>query len=101
MSAKFKDRHLLGTGAAACAICCAPPLLALAGIAGAGLVATVATFAFAGLAFGAVVLVASLLAVWARRRSTAAEVACSDEGPVEVTITARPKDTARASEPGR
>lgn len=67
MSAKLKDRHLFGTGVAACAVCCAPSLLALLGIAGAGLAATIATvafagLAFAGLAFGAVVLAASPLA---------------------------------------
>jgi hypothetical protein len=86
----MKDRHLIGAGAAACAVCCAPPLLALLGIAGVGLAATIATVAFAGLAFGVVVLAGSLLALWARRRASAD--VCATEGPVDVTIGARPTD---------
>lgn len=93
MSAKIKDRHLLGAGAAVCAVCCAPPLLALLGIAGVGLTATMATFAFAGLAFGVVVLAGSLLALWVRRR--AAADACAHDGPVDVVIGARPTDAPR------
>lgn len=94
MNPKLKDRHLFGAGAAACAVCCAPPLLALIGIAGAGLAATIATVAFAGLSFGVVVLAGSTLALWARRRASAR--ACAPDGPVEgpvdVTIGARPTD---------
>lgn len=94
MSERIKDRHLLGAGAAACAVCCAPPLLALVGLAGAGLVATVATLALAGLAFGAVVLAASVVAVWVRRRATARVGAPGGlvHGPVDVVIGARPDD---------
>ena len=92
MTKKIKDRHLYGVGAAACAVCCAPPILALLGIAGAGLAATVATIAFAGLAFGLVVLAGTLIGVWARGRRHAAASSCVDEGPVDVTITASPPD---------
>lgn len=94
MKTKIKDRHLLGAGAAACAICCAPPLLAVLGIAGAGLAATLATVVFAGLVFGVVVLMASLLAVWARGRHRGPAKTCADDGPVELTLTAAPGDTA-------
>lgn len=94
MSAKIKDRHLYGAGAAACALCCAPPILALLGIAGAGLAATVATVAFAGVAFGLVILAATLLGAWARSRGArTATDTCSDDGPVAVTISAPPPDT--------
>ena len=93
MRPKMKDRHLFGAGAAACAVCCAPPILALLGIAGAGVAATVATIALAGLTFGLVVLAATLLGLWARsRRARTSTDACSDDGPVEVTISARPPD---------
>ena len=97
MSAKFKDRHLLGAGAAACAVCCAPPLLALLGIAGTGAVAALATAAFAGIAFGLVVLAASLLGIWAvRRRARATGAQCGTaqptSEPVEVTISTTPPD---------
>lgn len=62
-------RYLIGGGAAACAVCCAPPVLAPIGIAGAGSVATVATFALAGLVLALVVAVASLIAfVLGKRR---------------------------------
>lgn len=94
MSTTIKDRHLFSAGAAACAVCCAPPLLALLGIAGAGALATVATVAFAGLAFGLVVLAASLLGMWATRRERTPNQPCSvdgpADGPVDVTISATP-----------
>ena len=91
MNPKLKDRHLFGAGAAVCAVCCAPPLLAVLGIAGAGLAATLATVAFAGLAFGAVVLAATLFGVWARRRTQGA-AGCVQKGPVDVAITVAPPD---------
>jgi hypothetical protein len=99
VSATIKDRHLFGAGAAACAVCCAPPVLALLGIASAGVAASLATVVFAGLAFGAVVLTASLLATWAHRRTHEAE-ACA-EGHVDLTITARPPDALEGSSTGR
>lgn len=98
MSTRIKDRHLLGAGAAACAVCCAPPLLALLGIAGAGAVATVATIAIAGVTFGTVVLAATLVGLWARKRAHRADPAshcASDEnnaGPVDVTIGTAPSE---------
>jgi len=61
-------RYLIGGGAAACAVCCAPPVLALAGIAGAGVFATVATFAFAGLVFALVVAALSVATYVVRKR---------------------------------
>jgi hypothetical protein len=99
VSAKIKDRHLLGAGAAACAVCCTPLLLALLGIAGAGAVATIATIAFAGIAFGAVALGATLLGLWVRKRAHEAAAAspCAGEdvgeGPVDVTIGTAPRET--------
>ena len=86
----LKDRHLFGAGAAACAVCCAAPLLTLLGIVGAA--ATVATFIFAGAAFGLVVAAGALLAVWNQRRQPQAVVACApDPGPVDLEFsTTRP-----------
>lgn len=60
-------RYLIG-GAAACAVCCAPPVLALLGIAGTGAVATAATLAFAGLTFALVVAALAVVAFVVRRR---------------------------------
>ena len=85
----LKDYHLFGAGAAACAICCAVPLLALLSIAGAA--ATVATFVFAGVVFGLVVAAGALLAVWTQRRQRQ-RGACgpeADQGPVDLEFSAR------------
>ncbi|MGL5810698.1 MAG: hypothetical protein ACRCYQ_12200 [Nocardioides sp.] len=93
----IKNRHLYGAGAAACAVCCAPPLMALLGIAGVGAAATIATIAFAGIAFGAVLLGATLLGLWARTRAhhPASTIPCdtgdSGEGPIDIAIGAAPK----------
>ena len=69
----LKDRHVWGAGAAACAVCCAVPLMTLLGIGVAGTAATVATFAFAGGIFAVVVGVGSLAAVWTQRRRRRAD----------------------------
>lgn len=61
-------RYVIGGGVAACAVCCAPPLLALLGIAGAGLAATIATVVLAGLTFGLVVAALTVIGVMARKR---------------------------------
>jgi xanthosine utilization system XapX-like protein len=59
---------VVGLGAAACAVCCAPPLMALLGIAGVGFAATLFTALLAGLSFAVVVSAATVVAVIARRR---------------------------------
>lgn len=88
MSLSLKDRHLYGAGAAACAVCCAAPLLTLLGIGVAGAAATVATFVFAGIVFGLVVAAGALLAVWNQRRLRR-QPECGDEGgPVDIEISA-------------
>ena len=78
-NSRLKGKHVAGMGAAVCAVCCAGPVLALLGIAGAGAGATLATFAFAGIAFAAVVLAATLGAIWLRRRSARVET-CESSG---------------------
>lgn len=74
----LKD-HLFGAGAAACAVCCAAPLLTLLGVAGAA--ATVATFMFAGLVFGFVVAAGTILAVWQQRRQRRSTACAPTQGP--------------------
>lgn len=61
-------RYVIGGVAAACAVCCAPPVLALVGIVGVGAVATLAAVAFAGLVFALVVAALSVAAFVLRRR---------------------------------
>lgn len=85
----MKDRHLLGAGAAACAVCCAPPLLGLLGLA--GFAATAATLAFVGVVFGLVVGAATLLALVVRRRRAtrdARQVGGASE-PLDISVTPR------------
>ena len=78
----LRDRHVVGVGAAACAVCCAPPVLGLLGVAGAGVVGTIGAFVFAGAVFAMVVGVAALAGVLVRRRSTAKAA-----GPVTIELT--------------
>ena len=68
MSWRLRDRHLVGVGVAACAVCCAAPVVTLLGLA--GVAATVATFVFAGLVFGVVVTAATVATLWHRRRQS-------------------------------
>ena len=82
----LKDRQLWGAGAAACAVCCATPLLALLGIGLAGTAATVATFAFAGLIFAVVVGAGTLAALWTKRRRPPADEP-PPPGPVNLEFT--------------
>jgi uncharacterized protein (DUF58 family) len=93
VSFSLKDRHLFGAGAAACAVCCAAPLLTLLGVAGAA--ATVATFLVAGVVFGLVVAAGALFAVWLQRRQRNRHPCATDQGPVEIELsTSRPgRDT--------
>lgn len=90
MTFSLKDRHLFGAGAAACAVCCAAPLMTLLGVAGAA--ATFTTFAFAGVVFGSVVAAGSIFAVWSQRRQ---RDRCVDEvgsTGVEVSLTRLGRD---------
>lgn len=75
------DRHLVGAGAAACAVCCAPPLMAAIGIVGGA--ATLATALFAGIVFAIVVAAATLAVAWQRRRGRPAAECDPDLQPVQ------------------
>jgi hypothetical protein len=88
----LRERHLIGAGAAACAVCCAAPVLGLLGIAGVGAAATLATFVFAGTVFAAVVGLAAVASLLLRRRTAKSATACdiTESGPVPLDLTARP-----------
>ena len=88
----LRDRHLAGAGAAACALCCAAPLLAVLGVA--GVAATIATFVFAGVVFGLVIAVATVLAVKRQRRLTSRPPAAS--GPVDVPLSVQRREMSRS-----
>jgi heme/copper-type cytochrome/quinol oxidase subunit 2 len=91
---------LVGAGAAACAVCCAAPLMTLLGIGLTGAAATAFTLAFAGVVFGVVVAVATIAAVLYRRRQgrTACAPAGTHAGPVPVEpFGSRPEQPADLS----
>jgi hypothetical protein len=80
------------TVVAACAVCCAAPVMSLLGIALTGAAATAFTAAFAGLAFALVVASVTVAAVVVRRRRTA-RATCPPApaaGPVPVELGQRP-----------
>jgi heme/copper-type cytochrome/quinol oxidase subunit 2 len=85
---------LVGVGAAACAVCCAAPLMAMLGIGLTGAALTAVTIAFASIVFGLVVAVATLAAVLARRRRAERE-RCEPAvaGPVPVEFGSRPEES--------
>jgi hypothetical protein len=82
----------VGAAAAACAVCCAAPVLTLLGLGLTGAAATAFAVAFAGMVFGLVVAIATVTAgVTLRRRGRS--TASPDHvpaGPVHVELTARP-----------
>jgi hypothetical protein len=80
------SRHLAGGAAAACAVCCAAPLVGFLGVA--GFAAAAVTFALAGVVFAIVVGVATVAALLVRR-SRARQVACgptADAGVIPVGL---------------
>lgn len=80
-----KDRHLVGAGAALCAVCCAAPLVGLIGLAGAA--ATAFTLAFAGLTFALVVAGLAVGAAVLRRRAEVQQKCTPrQDGLVDVAI---------------
>ena len=84
MTTKKQDMALIGAGAAACAVCCAGPILGglLAAI-GLGTAAGVAVFGAAGLAIAAI----GVLLVLARRRRRS--TTCEPVGDQPVTVSQR------------
>jgi hypothetical protein len=87
----------VGAAAAACAVCCAAPVLTLLGLGLTGAAAAAFAAAFAGIVFGLVVAVATVAAVVTRRRQ-ARPVACPDgapPGPVHVELGSRPDEPSR------
>jgi hypothetical protein len=80
---------MVAAGAAACAVCCAAPLMALLGIGVTGAAATALIAAFAGLVFAFVVAAAIVTAV--RRRSRQDSCATEAPGPVSIELDPRPR----------
>lgn len=95
---------LTGAAAAACAVCCAAPLLGLAGVALTGLAATAAALAFAGLVFAAVIAIATVAAtgtVANRRRKTTPDPSVLVDPAAHVWLgPISPHDSAATRPPG-
>lgn len=95
MRLSLKDRHLFGAGAAACAVCCAAPVLTVLGVAGAA--ATIGTVVFAGTVFGFVVALGALLAWWSQRRK---QRPCGDgDGDADSPVVIELSPTIRSHGP--
>ena len=79
-----------GAVAAACAVCCAAPVLTLFGIGVTGVAAAGLAIAFAGVVFGLVVAVATVAAVVVGRRRARRDACAVDSGPVPIELGQRP-----------
>ncbi|MEO6414036.1 MAG: hypothetical protein ABIO48_15720 [Pedococcus sp.] len=92
MRLTWRDRHTVAAGAAACAVCCAAPVLGLLGIGVGGAAATAFAAVFAGSVFALVVAVVSVAVFWRRhsRRNTSTAPAPSE--PTPVTLGQHPPD---------
>ena len=91
MRATWRDRHTVAAGAAACAVCCAAPVLGLLGIGLGGAAATAFAAVFAGAVFALVVGAVSAAAFW-RQRTRRNPGDSASPGPVPVTLGDRPTD---------
>ena len=83
MTNKNQDVALIGAGAAACAVCCAGPILGFLAAIGLGTAAGVAMFGAAGLGIAAIGI--AVLLRRRRRRSPA----CEPVGDQPVTVSQR------------
>ena len=79
MSTKKQDLVLVGAGAAACAVCCAAPILGFFAAIGLGTVLGVAAFGVVGL-----LIAATGIIVLKRRRRQATGCSTVDDHPVDL-----------------
>lgn len=85
MSAKKENAAILGVGVAACAVCCAGPIIGVLAAIGLGTAAGVALFGTAALLLGA--LAVAVVMIRRRRRTTACTPANAAPVPVELSGT--------------
>lgn len=85
MSAKKENAAILGVGVAACAVCCAGPILGVLAAIGLGTAAGVAVFGTAALLIGA--LAVTVVIIRRRRRMPTCTPAKAVPVPVELSGT--------------
>ena len=81
MSAKKESAAIVGVGVAACAVCCAGPILGLLAAIGLGTAVGFALFGSAALVIGAIAVVVVL-----RRRRRQADACATASAPVAVDL---------------
>jgi hypothetical protein len=79
----LRERHFVGGATAACAVCCAAPVIGFLGVA--GFAATAVTLAFAGVVSAIVVGLAALVALLVRR-SRARRATCAPATTTEPVV---------------
>ena len=84
MSSKKDGAALVGVGAAACAVCCAGPILGLLAAIGLGTAAGFAVFGVVALVIGAAI--AALVIVRRRRRTASCAPVAVEPTPVELSV---------------
>ena len=84
MSAKKENASIIGVGVAACAVCCAGPILGVLAAIGLGTAAGFALFGTIAIVIGAAVI-AFVLVRRRRRAATCAPADASASVPVELT----------------
>jgi mercuric ion transport protein len=84
VSAKKENAAILGVGVAACAVCCAGPILGVLAAIGLGTAAGVALFGTAALLIGALAVTVVMIR---RRRATTCTPANAEPVPVELSGT--------------
>ena len=83
MSAKEENAAIVGVGVAACAVCCAGPILGVLAAIGLGTAAGFAVFGIAAVVIGAVLV--AFVVLRRRRRSAMCTEAPPETVPVEFT----------------
>ena len=85
MTTKKQDMALVGAGVAACAVCCAGPILAFLAAIGLGTAVGAALYGTIAVLVGAVV--AAVVMVRRRRRATECAAIPPASAPIELTAT--------------
>lgn len=84
MSGKKDNAAMVGVGVAACAVCCAGPILGVLAAIGLGTAAGFAVFGLLGIVVGAAI--AAFVVVRRRRRASSCAPASAEPTPVHLSV---------------